>query len=373
MEFLYRPGWTDAKERIAAFWRGETINRPYLILTAPLREKRNIVTNLKPHEQLLDFDFRIKDGEETIKSTYYGGEAVPCVWPDFSPEYTSACIGGNLAVVERSADEQISGSICWAKNVIDDWERDLPKLGFDRNSVWLKRGLDFTDMAVREGLGKYLVEILDVDGGLDTAASLRGTQRLCMDMLDCPDNVAALLDIVREGNRLLMDKLYARVKPSQGGMINTFKVYAPGVTYNMRSDFSYMIDPGLFREVGLPYMIKESEVTDNIIFHTHTEDVAVNTGGRFKYLDVILDVPRIRAVEWSCADISLDLWEAGARRIIDRDKMVFAFASPAQIIDLTKRLGRSDSCRALYSVRAECVREAEDLLIQLERGRQFGA
>ena len=367
MELLYRRDMEAVRQRLEAFWNAEPIGRPFALLTAPASEKEIIVPPPAPRERLLDFAYRLKAGEAQIKATYYGGEAVPCVWPDFSPEYTSACIGGDLEILERSPEEEISGSICWAKNVLDDWDRDLPKIKYDENSVWLRRGLEFTELAVRAGKGKYMTEILDVDGGLDTAASLRGAQRLCMDMLDCPDNVGALLDRVREGNRRLVDTLFSIVGPAQGGMINTWQVFAPGKTYNMRSDFAYMIDPGLFREIGLEYMIKESEYIDHIIFHTHTEDILSNFRGRMDYLDVILDVPRIHAVEWSCAHLSIDACLAGMRRILEKGKLVYVSADPERAIALVKKLGRDESGRVIFSIRADSVAEAENFMSRLEK------
>ena len=368
MDLLYKPDWDAARERITAFWKGEDIGRPFVMVTAPIGERKAMPYAGTLREKILDFDYRIRDEEETLRTTYYGGEALPCVWPDFSPDFTSACIGGDLEIADRPADSPTMGAV-WAKHTLDEWERDLPGIGFRADSVWYNRGVEYTRAALSSGRGKYLVESLDVDGGMDTAAGLRGAERLCADILDCPENVGLLLDRIREGNRAVVERLYSLVKDSQGGMINTYRIYAPGKTYNMRSDFSFMISPGLFRELVLPYMIKESEISEYTLFHTHTEDIDHNSKNRLEYLDVILDIPRVHAVEWPCPASPSDVRIEGFRRILERGKTALTYAMPERILEMTKRLGRAERSRVMFITQTSGKKEAEQFLLKLEKIR----
>jgi len=366
MDFSYMEDWAEKKERLNAFWEGKSIGRPFVCVTAN-KEKINYLSYTKSfREKIMDYGYRIKNSEEEIRHTYYGGEATPCVWPDFGPDFTSACIGGDLVIGERSVDSQLMGSI-WAKHVKENWDSDLPNIRFNENGVWLSRGLEFTKKALLRGQGKYLIESLDIDGGLDTAAGLRGAERLCVDLLDCPDNVGLLLDRIREGNKQVINILHSLVDDHQGGMVNTYKIYAPGKSYNMRSDFSYMVNPGLFREFALPYMIKESETVDYIIFHTHTEDAWKNFTNRLKYLDVICDVPRIHAVEWTCPNTPIDIKIVGIRKIIGKGKIALTSASTDEALELAKLLGNVDSKRIMFLVNANSIYDAEKLISDLEK------
>ena len=367
MELTCKKDWPDARKRLEAFWHNEGIGRPFISVYAPNGYVAKDISMPKTfREKVLDFEYRILAEEEWIKSVYFGGEAVPCVWPDFSPDFTSACIGGDLEVAERTPDTQIMGSV-WAKHVIDDWNTDLNNIEFNPESIWMKRGIEYTELAVQMGKGKYLVESLDVDGGMDTAAGLRGAEKLCMDILDCPENVGALLDRIRKGNYEVVDRLFSSVRDSQGGMVNTYKIYAPGKTYNMRSDFSYMIDPDLFRSLVLPYMVEESNSAEYIIFHTHTEDAEKNREKRLKYLDVILDIPRIHAVEWSCGGQSLETRITGMRRIIEKGKMVIAQAAASDVLEISKLLGKNDAQRVMFITYTANENDAQDLIRTLER------
>lgn len=366
MELLYRPDWSAAKSRLEAFWKSESIGRPFVCITAPIGERKQIKYARGFREKVLDFDYRIRDEEETLKTTYYGGEAVACVWPDFSPDFTAACIGGGLDIADRPADAPIGGAF-WSKHILNDWEKDLPKIKFNSESIWFKRGVEYTRLGIGRSKGKYLVESLDVDGGMDTAAGLRGAERLCMDLLDCPDNVGRLLDKIREGNKQVVENFHSEVQDNQGGMINTYRIYASGKTYNMRSDFSFMIHPSLFREVVLPYMIKESETADYIIFHTHTEDIETNPKNRMKYLDVILDIPRVHAVEWCCPGCSLEARVPGMKRILEKGKFALTAGDSEQMLELAKKFGKSERNRMIFMTWASSVTQADDFLLRLEK------
>ena len=87
-----------------------------------------------------------------------------------------------------------------------------------------------------------------------------------------------------------------------------------------------------------------------------------------KYLDAILDIPKVHAVEWTCpANSSDDVRFSGIKRILEKGKMAVMWAAPEQIKDLTSRLGKSERNRVLYITETTDIREAEKLLSELER------
>jgi hypothetical protein len=265
-----------------------------------------------------------------------------------------------LDIADKPADSPFMGAV-WSRHVLKDWAQ-MDTIGFNPDNLWFKRGVELTKLAMEMGKGKFLVESLDVDGGMDTCAGLRGAQQLCLDIIDTPEEVIKLLETVREGNRQVVDYLNNLVKEYQGGMVNTYRIYAPGKTYNMRSDFSFLINPELFRSLVLPYMIKESQYDDFVLFHTHTEDAVIRAKQRLEYLDVILSVPKIHAVEWRCPDLPLRVRIPGMRRIIEAGKRVVTYASPSEILELTSELGKKDSEKVWFLSNADSMEEAAALL-----------
>jgi hypothetical protein len=337
VELEYKSDLDQALQRMAAFWYGEILDRPLINVTAPNgRKPRQIEPPETMEEKVLDFEHRLEIEEEDIRCTYFGGEALPTVWPDFGPSYTAACLGGELQISDVDPHLPTQGSV-WCEPVIRDWEGDFGRIGFDPENLWYKRGIEFVKLAREKGRGKFFQAILDVDGGGDTCADLRGSSELAVDLYDNREWVIRLLETVRKANAEIVKRICDEVAKDQGGCVNTgWRIWAPGRSYNMRNDFAYLVSPRMFREVFLDAMIKESETTlDFTVFHCHTEDYDRNRSGRQAWLDVVLSIPKIQGVQWPYAPSAVEDY----RRIIDAGKFVVSCVERSRIREMIRALG----------------------------------
>lgn len=356
-ELEYKPDLAPALKRMHAFWQGEIIDRPLINIIAPNgRQPRPILPPKTMEQKILNFEHRLELEEEAIRCTYFGGEALPTVWPDFGPAYTAACLGGDLKIGDVDPRLPTYGNV-WSERVILDWERDFGRIGFDPENRWFKRGLEFVKLARERGRGKYFQVILDVDGGADSCADLRGSSELATDLYDHRDWVARLLETVRQGNAEIVKRIYEEVAPDQGGCISTgWKTWAPGRSYNLRNDFAYQVSPRMFRDLFREATIRESETTQDFpIFHCHTEDYQANQAGRQAWLDVVLSVPKIRGVEWPYAPSTV----ADYRRIIDTGRFVMCCIGVQSLPDLVQAMGDKYMKKIWVITSAPTVGEAE--------------
>lgn len=363
MELEYKPDLEQVKKRMEAFWHGEILDRPLVSITAPNgKTPRTIPEPDTLEKKVLDFDYRLDVEEEAIRCTYFGGEAIPCVWPNFGPNITATCLGSELDYIWASSRVDYHST-----PVIHDWERDFGKIGFDPKNIWFQRTLEFVRLARERGKGKYFQVIPDIDGGGDTCAALRGTSELCMDLYDNREWVLRLLEAVRKGNAEIIKLIYEETVSSQGGCIPTaWRVWAPGRQYNMRNDFAYLISPDLFREVFLDAMIKEAEtVVDYSIFHCHAEDYENNMAGRRAWLDVVLSIPKIQGVQWKDGEPSKNVI-ADCKRIIDAGKFCLYRACIANIPKIVDALGPRYAGRMMFITSASNPEEAKALIHILE-------
>jgi|GEM_PF-5632798 len=359
MELEYKADIDAALGRIKALWNREDLDRPLISVTAPNGlERRRIPPPATMADKVLDFDYRLDFEEEEIRCTYYGGEAIPTVWPDFGPSITAACLGGGLEIGDVDPELPITGNI-WSTPVIDDWERDFDKIGFNPENIWWKRSLEFTRRARERGEGKYFQIILDVDGGADTCADLRCPSKLCIDLYENPEWVQKLLEVVRKGNAEIVNRLHAKVEKSQGGCVTTFKLWAPGRSYNMRNDFAYLISPQQFRDAFLQPMIAESQTIDYTVFHIHQEDYLTNTKARLEWLDVVLSIPRIQGVQWYA-------W-GDYKRIIDSGKFVVSHLKLKHLPELINAMEPEYMKRIWVITQADSQEEAEGAIRMMER------
>jgi len=81
--------WALAKLRWKAWWQHELYDRVLVQVIAPRDAPRAEIPPqgigpVDPHTQWTDIDFMIRRALEEIRGTYYGGEALPCFWHNWS-------------------------------------------------------------------------------------------------------------------------------------------------------------------------------------------------------------------------------------------------------------------------------------------------
>jgi hypothetical protein len=356
MEYL--PAWEDVRARLKAFWSGEAVGRPLISVTAPNgRTPREIPPPTSTQQGFLDYDYVLDCQEEHIRCTYYAGEAIPSLWPNFGPAITAACMGGNLEIRELLEPGPLANPFQgadWTTPVIKDWRQDLPRIGFDPDNPWWKRTLEFTCRAVARSKGKFLVRTPDIEGGLDTCDALRGTSRLCMDLYDQPEQVLGLLQIVENAKKEIVPRLCRELSRYEEGCVSTFQEWGPGPFYSMRCDFAYLVRPRMFRATALEHMIREAEyLYPCTLFHCHNEDYDRNRAARLAWLDVVCSIPSLRGVQWPLPP-SGDL--EGHRLVLARGKFLYTSVEASDIVSLLDALG---STRVWLRVRASCPEEAD--------------
>lgn len=94
---LYKDDWDKAQERLDAWWAGETLDRPIIMVYAP----RNGATPSSrwnnwnfPHN-LGHPELAIDAFEEHCRATYFGGESYPNQWVNFGPGVGAAFMGAH--------------------------------------------------------------------------------------------------------------------------------------------------------------------------------------------------------------------------------------------------------------------------------------
>ena len=368
MELEYKPDLEQALKRTAAFWHGESIGRPLVSIRAPNgKTPRQIPVPDSLDKKVLDFEYRLDAEEESIRCTYYGGEAIPCVWPNFGPNITAACMGSHLSYIWTGSNVDYH-----AAPVIHDWERDFDKVGFDPENIWFKRTMEYVKLAREKGRGKYFQVTPDVDGGGDTCAALRGTTELCVDLYENREWVVRLQEAVRKANVEIVKRVHAETVAYQGGCIPTvWNVWAPGRQYNIRNDFAYLLSPDLFRDAFLEATIREADTAvDYSIYHAHAEDYEMNTAGRRAWLEVVLSIPKIQGVQFGYLEggVTANLIES-YKRIIDAGKFVLCLTPIAEVLKIVEAVGPTYKDRMLFFTNASSPDEAKALIGNLEKKR----
>ncbi|MDK1032917.1 MAG: hypothetical protein QGD94_12980, partial [Planctomycetia bacterium] len=216
-----------------------------------------------------------------IEATWYGGEAVPYVFPNFGPNSIGAYLGAELRVDAHTT---------WIEQLIYDWDH-VPEIRLDENNFWWKAMRELVAAACEMGRGKFIVGMTDIGGAGDTLSLFRTSGGLCMDLLEHPEQVREMEKRINKFWFEVYDVLEGMTSRVQQGTATWFGAWHPGRTYTLQSDFSCMISPAMFKEFFIPPLREQAKYMDASIYH-------LDGPGAICHLDAVLELPNIRAVQW---------------------------------------------------------------------------
>lgn len=281
----YKDDWEQAEERMRAFFAGDIIDRPVVLVTAP--KKGVCQTPVNPWHILMnnldDPDLVFEKAQQHFRQTWFGGEAFPFFNLNLGPGSTAAYMGGKRQVMETT--------VWFEQEESTPWEKVL-SLKLLPDEAWWKLTREVTDRAAALGGGHFLIGMPDFNAPLNLLGFWRGTQTLLMDLWDAPDKV-------RQGSRLMTDIwhqcydiLYPAQQRAQAGTIDWMGIWYPGAGSNVQCDFSAMISPAMFEEFVLPNLREQCRRLDHSIYHW-------DGPGQIPHLDLLLSIPELDAIQWT--------------------------------------------------------------------------
>jgi len=293
---LTKPDWSEAQQRLTAWWQGKVVDRVCLGLTAPVTDRTGVPSapdraGMTPERYYLDTDFRLREAEHQVASRHWLGEAFPNVSCDFGP--------GSLALYVGSEP-----GWTWETVWFEPWPPAeagaLPEYD-DSHPLWV-RHRDMVAAFAKAGGERWLTNIPDLIEALDILAALRGPQPLLFDLVDRPEWVHACCRQVLDLFFRYYDQLYDRCRRPDGGVSFTaFQVWAPGRMAKLQCDFSAMISPGMFAEFERPYLQEQCRRLDYTVYHW-------DGPGAIQHLDQLLAIPELNAIQWTPGAGNPDVW-----------------------------------------------------------------
>jgi hypothetical protein len=290
ISLLYKPDFAQAAQRFEAWWRGKLLDRPPVSVWIKADRSQPPLAE-PPYASLRDrwFDAEYRVAQYVHQLPALPGsdcpaETLPIYWANMGPEITATLYGCELDFSEGSS---------WSKPVVhelDDWRRilDTPP-NFD-NPYWqaMER---MTDLALRQGRGRFLVGLTDLHGNYDILAALRDPQLLCMDILDDPALIQRVGAHVARGFVEALNRGYAQVSAGGQGSTCWTPMYHQGLAYVPSCDFWCMVSDSVAREMILPDILTEMAPMQRSIFH-------LDGIGALRFLDLLLAIPSLNAVQW---------------------------------------------------------------------------
>jgi len=347
----YKPDWDQCAERYQAFWDGEIIDRP---LIQAFAKKSTNETVPKGWWRILDEkawnrpEQTIREVLEFFERTHFGGDAYPMWFPNLGPGAITAFMGNPIHFDDAS-------DTSWQEHGVLDYAR----LPFDldaENPVWVAVQR-LTKLIAELSPGRFVAGVCDLGLGADALAAIGGSEQLCLDLLEEPDLVKARLAKLRIAWEKCYGTLFSLL-PANNGSCCWLPAWSPGKTYPLQNDFSYMISAEMFREFFLEDLAAHCAMLDHPIYH-------LDGVGAVKHLDAILEIPSLRAIQWTpgpgnplCNGIPM------LKKIQDAGKGVFVYAAPNDLDALMESLSPKGIIVNLWASSPE---EAEALVAKTFR------
>jgi hypothetical protein len=264
----YKPDMPEAARRWDAWFAGEIIDRPLVCVTAPKGPQPPLPPRGYHDRVFGTIDGNLRAQLAVAETTYFGGEAVPRLWLSFGPDECSVFCGAEFGWSDDSGDTN------WCVPCVEDWGTDLP-ITLREDSPLFQRMLAMYRVAADLGRGKALLSLPDLHTNMDLLAGMRWPQKLCYDVLDCPE----LIDRAMADARAVFVRLWEAI--CEAGVADCGIVPST----SLQCDFSCMISPAMFRRWVLPALEEEAEVLGHVTYHwdgpgalVHADDLIASKG-----------------------------------------------------------------------------------------------
>jgi len=356
----YKENWEKTQQRFKAWWKQEIMDRIVIQAYAP-KLKTNGWTPLgtwlpfkvikKWADSGFDMEYLIFEKEKRISSTYYGGDAFPFFFVNLGPGSLAGYLGCEANFKEDT--------IWFGPPILNNW-RDSYKVKFDHENKLWKITKQLTKFACEKGKNKFLVSFADLGGVMNIIESLRGTEKLCMDLIENPEEVKELRDSIIKVWIKCCDELFDIINKYQEGTLGWFPAWSPGKMCPLQCDFSALISPKMYEEFVAPEIQTLARHLDNSIYHLDGPDAV-------KHLDIILNIPEINAIQWvpgKGAPPAIH-WIPMLQKIQKKKKSLFVYAEEArQVEHLISELSPKG---LLISVSCNSEEEARTLVKKTEK------
>ena len=307
-----------------AWWAGE-LDRPLLTLEVTKPDPRHDWSHLSKWGLETPVEEVLENWQRILEATHWLGDAYPKWWVNFGPGTMAAFLGSAVSYTPDT-------TWFWPLKEAASLTEIHP--AYDPSNPWWQRVLEVTRCASAEWGDQVLVGTTDLGGNLDILASLRGSQKLLTDLIDCPQEVDRL---TREITALWLryyDELYALTSPTGRGNACWGPVWSAGKGYMLQCDFSYMISPRMFRRFVLPDLQACCVHLDYGFYH-------LDGKGELAHLDQLLSLERLRGIQWQPGDGQpmAEAWPEVLKRIRAGGKLVQVFVTTQGALRIKKELG----------------------------------
>ncbi len=333
-------GWPEVQQSWQDWWDGR-LDRPLVMYETyqpgwkarnPNAPERPTWTYAGKFALDMPVDSVLDHYQAALEAALFFGDSIPKYYVNFGPGVLAAFLGAAC---------QLSPETAWFSPPQDaegrSWEQiplaEINPSIDETHPLWL-RVCALTESAARRWKGQVAIGMTDLGGNLDVLASLIGSERLAMALLDAPEEVERLCDAIRQTWLHCYDHLHHLMDQAGLGSACWASIWAPERAYMFQSDFAYMISSNHFRQFVIPDLQESFETIPYAFYH-------LDGKGQVRHVDQLLALEGLRGIQWIPGDGTPppEEWLALLKRIIDGGKRCQLYVSAQGARKIVSELG----------------------------------
>jgi len=321
-----------------------------ILLVADLKRPGPVYNNI---QEFTNVELSYERHYNYLKTGSFYGDTVPDMSSYLGPGSLCTFIG---------AQPLYSNKTIWYKEGCTTTEELVNNCNKFLNSIpsdfpWYEWSLRASQNNKDKSNGEYMASMPDLQQNLDIIAAVMGADRMFMEIMDFPEKMHELLEILYFVWEKAFNAHFDIIKNEKGYSAYThYNIVGKGRTSVLQSDISCMMSKDMFNEYEMPYLRKQSSVLDNVIYH-------LDGPGAVRHLDSILSIDEINAVQWvpgagnpGNADVC---WHHLYDKIAQSDKGLYVFLLPEEIDVFLEKYGKG---RILIRTLADSEEEQKQLV-----------
>jgi hypothetical protein len=279
----WKTNWEESKKRYIDWWNNKGIiismwehldkeGAAHQVVKAPVSAK-------DLQQKWFDPKWRAQSLNYQLSKSSFKADILPVANTHLGPGSLAACLGAQLDGGEDTIWIKENASFDGTIELLED-------------NKWWQLHQNLLKECKSLSNGNYFVGCPDLIEGLDTLASLKGTDNVLMDMMMQPEVLEEQLQKVNDIYFQVFDQIYDIIREGDEMAFCYFSIWGPGKVSKLQSDISLMISEDDFRRFSQPYLREQAQKIDYTLYHLDGVDA-------MRHVDAILEIEELNAVQWT--------------------------------------------------------------------------
>lgn len=315
------------KDQLLAWWNHDEQGKPLFLITVSKEASSPAPDTDDLERYWYDVDLAVARAIWGMEHSAYYGIALPFHMPGLGSAAMAAALGARMEYIDKRT--------MWAHPICTSLH-DVLQISWDPSLRACHYLREVTRRLALLSHDRYYVAPFPLEGPADTLAGLYGTEKLMMDMLSQPEEVKRALEHLKRLWIEAFNDIQSLIAlGGNEGYIGWAGIWAPGTTFPLQEDNSYMVSDAVFREFYLPHIYDIVDAMDYALWHLD------GIASARSHLDTLLSIPKLRAIQWvpDPGREGIREWYDLIRHILSRGKSVEVFARYEEVDDLVANVG----------------------------------